>query len=45
MRQELVDSAGFVHGQAREHVLQVGVRIVAVELSGLDQAHYVLAPM
>lgn len=37
-RQQRVDLAGALSRQALEHVLEVGVRIVAVELGRLDQA-------
>ena len=39
MRQELVDAAGLVHGQPREHILEIGVRVVPVHARRLDQAH------
>ena len=39
MRQQLVDTAVQVARQAREHVLEVGPRVVAVHPGGLHQAH------
>jgi len=39
MRQEFADTAGRLGGQALEHFLEIAIRIMAVELSGLDQAH------
>lgn len=38
MRQQFVDVAGLVRGQAREHVPQVRIGIKAVELRRLDEA-------
>src|SRR5712672_2067853 len=37
-REQLVEPPGRVSGDAREQVAQVGLRIDAVELGGLDQA-------
>lgn len=39
MRQQFVDATSWVSWQAFVHVLEVSVRIVAVEFRGLDQAH------
>ena len=39
MWQELDDAAGLVRGQSREHVLEVGIRVVPVHTGRLDQAH------
>ena len=39
MGQELVDAAGWVSRQAHEHVLEVAIWIVPIELGGLDEAH------
>jgi hypothetical protein len=38
MRQQRVDVAGAVRGQAFEHVLEVGVRIVTVELGPIGSS-------
>jgi hypothetical protein len=40
MRQQLFDPAGRVRWQPLEHVLEVGVRIVPVELGRVHQAHH-----
>lgn len=37
--QEFVDLAGLVGRQPFQHILQVGVGLVAVQLGALDQAH------
>ena len=39
MRQQLVDTAVQVAGQARKHVLEVGPRVVTMHPGGLHQAH------
>ena len=39
MRQEIFEAAGALSRQSLEHVFKVSIRIVAVELGGLDQAH------
>lgn len=39
MRQQCRDVAGLVGRQPREDVLQIGVRVVAVELGRAYQAH------
>ena len=39
MWQELVNAASRVSRQALEHVLEIAVRIVSVELRGLYEAH------
>lgn len=39
MRQEFLDPARRLRRQALAHVLKIPVRIVTVELGGLDQAH------
>ena len=39
MRQQLVDTAVQVAGQARKHVLEIGPRVVAVHPGRLHQAH------
>jgi hypothetical protein len=39
MRQQLVDRAGSMRWQAHQYVFEVGVRIMAIELGGLDQTH------
>lgn len=39
MQQQFGDLAVFLHGQAREHVLQMGVWIMPVQPRRLDQAH------
>lgn len=36
MWQELDDAAGLVRGQSREHVLEVGIRVVPVHTGRLD---------
>jgi hypothetical protein len=38
MRQQLVDCAGSLRGQALQDVLQVRVRVMPIELGRLDQA-------
>jgi hypothetical protein len=39
MRQQIFDPAGGLRRQPGQHVLEVGVRIVPVELRGVQQAH------
>lgn len=39
MRQEFLDATGRVSRQPFEHVLEIAIRIVTIELGGLDQAH------
>ena len=39
MRQQLANLTGLVRGQALQHVAQIGMRIVAIELGRLDQTH------
>ena len=39
MRQEFSDQMVFVRGQALQHILEVGVRVVPVESGALNQAH------
>lgn len=39
MRQQLVDVSGAMCWQAREHVLQIDVRVMPVQLCRTDQAH------
>lgn len=36
MRQQLVEAAGRMLGQAPQHVAQVGMRVVATEFGGLQ---------
>ena len=40
MRQEFVNAAGHVRGQALQAVLEVGVRIVAAQACRLHQTHH-----
>lgn len=39
MRQQVVDGSVAMGWQAREHVLQIGERIMPVQLCRTDQAH------
>lgn len=39
MRQQVGDLMVFLRRQPRDHVLQIGVRIVAIEPRRLDQTH------
>lgn len=39
MRQQFFETARGLRGQALEHILEVAIWIVAVELCELDQAH------
>src|SRR5665213_3937061 len=39
MRHQLLESAGGLRRQTLKDILEVAVRIVSVELGGLDQAH------
>jgi len=39
MRQQVGDLMVFLRRQPREHVLKIGIRIVAIETCRLDQAH------
>lgn len=39
MRQQFLETTGGLSRQAFEYVLEVAVRIVPIELRGLDQAH------
>lgn len=40
MRQQLRDLTGTLRGQACQHILQIGVRVMPVELCRLYQAHH-----
>ena len=40
VRQQLLDPAVQLRGQSREHVFQVGPRLVPIELGRLQQAHH-----
>lgn len=40
MRQQLVDNAVLLRRQSGQHILQIGVGIVAVQLRRLDQTHH-----
>ena len=40
MWQQLVDPAVHVRGQSCQHIFEVGMRVMAVELGRLDQAHH-----
>jgi len=39
MRQEFLDATGRLSRQSFEYVFEIAIRIVAIELGGLDQAH------
>ena len=39
MRKQLVNQVRPVHRQPRQHILEVGIRIMSVEFGRLDQAH------
>lgn len=39
MGQQFPDPGGRLRGQAREYVLQISIRIVAIEFGRLDQGH------
>jgi hypothetical protein len=43
MRQQFTDASSRMRRQAREDVLQIGIRIVPVELGRLNQAHVAAA--
>ena len=45
MRQQLLDPAAPVRGQAREHVLQVGIGVMTVHARRLHQAHHRRRPL
>ncbi len=45
MRQQLVNPAVHVHRQPRQHIFQVSMRVVPVELGRLDQAHHRRRPL
>ena len=45
MRQQLLDPAGPVRGQPREHVLQVGIGVVPVHARRLHQTHHRRRPL
>lgn len=45
MRQQLLNPAGPMRGQAREHILQVGIRVVPVHARRLHQAHHHRRPL
>jgi len=40
VRQQLANEASFVRRQALQHIFQVRVRVLSVELGRLDQAHH-----
>ena len=40
MREEFIDPTIRLDRQALEYILQIAVRIVSVELGGLDETHY-----
>lgn len=39
MRQQLADAAGRLSRQSRQHILEVGVRVVPVEAGRLHETH------
>lgn len=39
MRQQFLHATGLVRGQAREHVLEIGIRVMPVHARRLHQAH------
>jgi len=39
MGQQLADHAVALRGQPSQHISEVGIRVMAVELGALDQAH------
>ena len=43
--QQLFDAAVHLRGQSREHILQVGPRLMPFELGRLQQAHYDRSPL
>ena len=45
MRQQLADGAGFLRWQPCQHVLQVGIGLMPVQLGRLDQAHHISRPL
>ena len=45
MRQQLLNLAGLVRRQPGQHILEVGVRIMFIEPSRLDQAHHRSRPL
>lgn len=45
MRQQLLDPAGLVRGQPREHILEIGIGVVPVHASRLHQAHDSCRPL
>lgn len=40
MRQQFVDLAVFLRRQASQHVLQIGIQIIPIELGTLNQTHH-----
>lgn len=44
MRQQLIDFTSPLRRQAREHIFQIGIRIVPVEPRRLDQTHHRCRP-
>ena len=45
MRQEVSDQMVFVHGQTLQHILQIFVWVMPVELGALNQTHHRLCPL
>lgn len=39
MRQQLLDLAGSLRRQLREHILEISVRVLPIDARRLDQAH------
>ena len=45
MRQQFSNTAGGLSGQACEDILQIGIRIMPIELGGLNQRHDDCGPL
>ena len=45
MRQEVSDQMVFVRGQTLQHILQIFVRVMPVELGALNQTHHRRCPL
>ena len=45
MRQEVSDQMVFVHGQTLQHIPQIFVRVMPVELDALNQTHHRRCPL
>lgn len=45
MRQQFLDPTGRLRGQPLQHVLEVGVRIVAIDVGRVHQAHDGCGPL